>query len=48
MNVVKKAFFDECDKLNIQTTEFSTNLNKLNQQAPNEFGQMLPWYVGDL
>ena len=36
---------ENCDKLINQKKDFSTNLNELKRQAPNEFGYMLPKYV---
>ena len=36
---------DECDKLVNQRKEFSTNLNELKRERPNDFGHMLPKYI---
>ena len=36
---------DGCDKLVNQNKEFSANLNEWKREAPNELGQMLPWYI---
>ena len=36
---------DDCDKLVKQKKEFSSNLNELKRQPPNEFGHMLPKYI---
>ena len=44
-NCIKDVLCDDCDKLVNQNKEFSTNLNELKREKPNNFGQMLPKYI---
>ena len=41
----KDILCDDCDKLVNQKKEFSTNLNELKREPPNDFGHMLPKYI---
>ena len=36
---------DICDELVNQRKEFSSNLNEMKRQTPNQFGHMLPKYI---
>ena len=38
----KDKLCENCDELVNQRKEFSTNLNELKRQPPNQFGYMLP------
>ena len=40
----KNISCDKFGKLVILSKEFSTNLNKVKRQPPNQFGHMLIWY----
>ena len=44
-NCKKDILCDVCDKLVNENKDFSTNLNELKRQAPNEFGHMLLKYI---
>ena len=44
-NCDKDILCDECDKLVNQNKEFSTNLNGLKRQPPNELRHFLPKYI---
>ena len=41
----KDILCDECDNLVNQKKKFSTNLNELKRERPNNFGHMLPKYI---
>ena len=44
-NCKKDILCDDCDKLVNQNKEFSSNLNELKREKPNDFGYMLPKYI---
>ena len=44
-NCTKDILCDDCDNLVNQKKEFTTNLNELKREKPNDFGHMLPKYI---
>ena len=40
----KEKYCDRCNNRSNENKDFETNLNLLKREAPNEFGQRLPYF----